>query len=689
MTNLNGSHLTKDVLPAPVSMRTHLRGRVDNLKIKQRDGLQSLFEAVSNALQSISVSERKDGEIFIELFRDLSQPVIKGLEVPEEDSQERSLQPIQDICIQDNGLGFNKENFDSFLTLDSRFKAALGGKGVGRLVWLKMFEQAEIDSVYLEKGIKYRRSFVFSLNSDTGFSDFNLSETRLPCRTIITLRGLLPEFRKHFRHRAATIKSQIVRHFLPAFLRGQFPKISVAEGDERYTITEADLPKMDNGLITIGDHQFELARLKVTTSHDRQHAIYLCGNNRVVRSEKIKSLPDCKLREDGEDFYYQVYVLSDYLDKNVNQERTALTIEEDGEASLFGELTLSDLRKNIIRDTETYLAHHIGSLEERKQERVNKILSETFPEYAYIKEHNSDSIARIPSDATLNEIEQEVISIHIKNQKTGRALFKEVLEEVKEHSVIDLISLSKKFEERISTISAVNQANLASYMLFRRGVIDILEQILRKVDDSFAKEAAIHNLIFPMGKDCEGPSIFIDNNLWLIDERLTYAKYIASDKELRTHKVLFGTNAKDEPDLACYFNIGFSSDPTDGILHNIVFVEFKRPGPLPPRDENPYEQLVRYIMKLREKEVHYTEDGVKFRVGESTRFYCYIVCDLDNKTAYSMRIKDRFKPLFDGEEGYFVYHEELKAWFEAIPYERLLRDAKRNHRAFFERAGIP
>lgn len=56
----------------------------------------------------------------------------------------------ENIEIEDNGAGFNTVNFDSFLTFDSAYKMKIGGKGIGRFSWLKVFEKAHITSVFLK-----------------------------------------------------------------------------------------------------------------------------------------------------------------------------------------------------------------------------------------------------------------------------------------------------------------------------------------------------------------------------------------------------------------------------------------------------------------------------------------------------------------------------------------------------------
>jgi hypothetical protein len=96
---------------------------------------------------------------------------------------------------------------------------------------------------------------------------------------------------------------------------------------------------------------------------------------------------------------------------------------------------------------------------------------------------------------------------------------------------------------------------------------------------------------------------------------------------------------------------------------------------------------MRYIRDIREG-FYRIEDGRKVKAANNTRFYCYIVCDLDNKTIKQMVEENMFRPLFDGQEGYFLYNPEVRAYLELVPFERILRDTKRNHRAFFAQAGL-
>ena len=76
--------------------------------------------------------------------------------------------PIKSFKITDNGIGLDDDNFDSFNTAFSRRKVASGGKGLGRITWLKAFEGAKIESIFRDTdGALWRRSYVFSESSTT------------------------------------------------------------------------------------------------------------------------------------------------------------------------------------------------------------------------------------------------------------------------------------------------------------------------------------------------------------------------------------------------------------------------------------------------------------------------------------------------------------------------------------------
>jgi len=128
-----------------------LAGRVRNLSLPaSSSSLVPLFEAVSNSLHAIEARfedrSGQEGTISIEVLRG------------SDDESE-----VTGFLIKDNGIGLTEHNMRSFLTSDSTYKLRRGGKGVGRLTWLKIFQNAQIISVFKMNEELQKRSFEFSL----------------------------------------------------------------------------------------------------------------------------------------------------------------------------------------------------------------------------------------------------------------------------------------------------------------------------------------------------------------------------------------------------------------------------------------------------------------------------------------------------------------------------------------------
>src|SRR4051794_4144508 len=133
-------------------LKSNLRGQVRQTPLPKWKPWLPLFEAVMNSVQAIKEAKKPPaaGRILIEIEREPSL-------VEKQDA------PIRALKITDNGVGMDDDNFDSFNTSYSVHKEDQGGKGLGRFVWLRAFERAEVDSTFIapESGEPHRRQFVF------------------------------------------------------------------------------------------------------------------------------------------------------------------------------------------------------------------------------------------------------------------------------------------------------------------------------------------------------------------------------------------------------------------------------------------------------------------------------------------------------------------------------------------------
>lgn len=139
-----------------VGFGINIKGRVKNFPLPKNQPLIPLYEAIVNSFHAIDERKKKDssfrnGHITIFLERE-GQLQLTGAD---------SLSCVENISVIDNGIGFNEDNFLSFMESDSTYKEAFGGKGVGRFSWLVVFEKARIESIYNTEEGYVKRSFDF------------------------------------------------------------------------------------------------------------------------------------------------------------------------------------------------------------------------------------------------------------------------------------------------------------------------------------------------------------------------------------------------------------------------------------------------------------------------------------------------------------------------------------------------
>ena len=90
-----------------------LRGRVNNIHLNKGDVLLPLFEAVVNSIQAIDARKKEigdfDGKITVTIHR-----TDKPTGQIELDNDNKSLPQIIGFSIEDNGIGFDENNYESF-----------------------------------------------------------------------------------------------------------------------------------------------------------------------------------------------------------------------------------------------------------------------------------------------------------------------------------------------------------------------------------------------------------------------------------------------------------------------------------------------------------------------------------------------------------------------------------------------
>jgi len=313
-----------------MSLETNLKGRLRNTILPKSHGLMPVFEAVVNSIHAIEETRNADsGKIVLNVNRAAQAGLDLNAKTP---------QPIVGFTISDNGCGFDETNFKSFETLDSDHKFDKGCRGVGRLMWLKVFDLIEVESHFLDiDGELKKRTFCFDDKMGIHGEKLQAATSQQP-GTIIKLVGFNETFRKLTPNRSHSIANQLLEHVLWYFVRqGSAPNILVEDAGEEFDLDNLLEEHMHAGAfletITIRDCIFDLTHIKFRASvNKKNHQLALCAANRLVKEESIQGkLAGLygKLSDASGEFTYTCYVSSDYLNEHVRSERTSFDIAEE------------------------------------------------------------------------------------------------------------------------------------------------------------------------------------------------------------------------------------------------------------------------------------------------------------------------------------------------------------------------
>ncbi len=681
-----------------MAMVTNLKGRLRNTSLPKTHGLSPLFEAVVNSIHSIEDQNGgiDDGTIAVEILRD-PQETLK-LESEDKKKGPDAVAKIAGFRIVDNGDGFTDANMTSFETLDSDLKIDKGCRGIGRLLWLKAFDRVDVLSRFKDSsGELWARSFVF--NSSEGVSNQKTyrPEVSTDVETTVSLMGFKPDYRDSSIKTTSAIATSLFEHCLWYFIRdGGAPKITVSDSDETVDLDvvydEHMISSSDHEQITLKDQQFELTHVKLRSHSSQAHTLAYCASNRLVKEETINGkVPGLfgKIESDDDQFVYACYIGSEYLDSAVRTERTGFDFG-DGSASLFAdiELTSDEIRQAILDRVKVFLDSYLEHNKKIGRERVEKFVAESAPRYRPI-------LSRIPEDElsvdpTISDRDLE-LKLHRQLNDIECGLMTEgheILNPKADESVEQYRSRVATYLEKVTDIK---KSDLAGYVSHRRVVIDLLTTAIAKDETgNYVREDLIHDLIMPMGKD-SSEVFFEDSNLWLIDERLAFHDYLASDKTLRSQPITGSTSTK-EPDIAIlnkFDNPILVSETSQLPLASIVVVEIKRPmrnDAATGEDKDPIEQALGYLERIREGRVQ-TPGGRPIPHSEDIPGFCYILCDLTPAVVKRCKVHDGIRTA-DGL-GYFLYNKTYKAYVQVISFDQLVNAATQRNRAFFDKLGLP
>ncbi len=632
-----------------------------------------LIEVVVNSIQSIESAEIEHGSIVISIKRALQSDL------------DSSAQPdIVGFEVWDNGQGFCEENILSFNTLYSDKKKKIGGKGFGRFVCLKYYQDVSVRSVFDDgNGLLQERTFQMGHGTEIIENNAIKESNESECFSILKLETPLKNFQDK---KIIVIARKLVENLLPYFLRDDCPRITLRDqdGEEELmlnnylTSKDPKIIEIENarGTFKIGEKNFVARVFKIFSSKSKISSIKLVAHRRVVTSGAVsKFIPEFAdefCNEDGENFIVNVYIFGDYLDENVSLERGEFKFQKKPDL-------LHAASQNEIEEKASVFA--AIPVSEDVQHRVEKKETQ-LRNYANLNPwHKSAFEGADLSKCPYNPSEQQM-DIFLHNAKYLRdvSVKGEVRKLLAEQ---DPKKASQAASAIVKKVSEQSRDELTHYIALRKSVLEIFAQSIERncKDGKYQTENYVHDIIFPIRHDTEDTK-YKDHNLWIIDERLNFTEFLSSDKALKGVK-------EGRPDIVSYGEkVAFRGDNQPS--NPVTIFEFKRPGldnfTTGGTKEDPVQQIVRYVQRIREGK-YKTPNGIEINVGDTTPFYGYVVCTLTKKAKDWFVENKNFTPMADGM-GFFFWHGSLNLYVEAISWDKVLADAKMRNEIFFQKLNI-
>lgn len=679
-----------------MALTTSLAGRVRNTSLPKSHALLPLLEAVVNGLQAIDSRFGDDigrGRLSVRIHRSPQVELDLGA-----GPGRAPLSPILGFSIEDNGVGFTPENMASFETLDSDYKAGVGCRGVGRLLWLKAFDKVSIRSAYADAdGTLCGRQFRFSVAREVeqdgepdGFDDSG---------TIVTLDGFNETYQKNAAKSVDVIAREVFEHCIWYFLRpGGAPDVRVSDDNESVVLNglmnEFVHAEMPTTKLDVNGEKFDMVNLclkpSARTSIPRLH---WCAANRVVMVENLTGkVPGLhgRLKEEGKpEFTYACYLSSSFLDDHVRSDRTAFDLSEHvPDDSLLDDVTLDDIRAGVFTQIEEILATPLDAAREEGKARVHDYVANHAPRYRPVLarlESLGVTVDPAVKDQDLElELHRNLHKLEVQVLAEGQRIFAESAEERPE-------DYEERLAQYLETVKDINQSDLAAYVFRRRTILDVLAKLVQCDDQgNYNREDAIHRLLIPMRKDSTefGPDA---SNLWIIDERLAFHDYLASDKPLKGMPIT-GSDSTKEPDVLATRVAGpdtpvLAAEGQTLPLPSIVVIELKRPMRNDASEgKDPIQQCLGYVGQVRAGGVK-TATGRQIPATTAPPAFCYVVADLTPRMVERCKMAG-LRPTHDAL-GYFGFNEGYKAYIEVMSFDRLIKAATERNRAFFDKLGLP
>lgn len=646
-----------------------------------------VVELVVNAIQA--VEEGKSSEGFVRV-------VVKRSPQTEVDI-DGALPAVDSIIVEDNGVGFNDANRNAFDTLYTDNKISVGGKGFGRFTCLKYFDSVTIDSTYRTNGAYARRRFEMGKETEIIVNESVSVAVRNETGTVVSLSSVRQAGRLN--KKLPTIAKGIVEKLLPYFIDENYvcPTVTLVEADGSDEIVLNNYLKEKNAVITEvpidghsfsidangQKHSFDVRIFKFFSPRNTKSKISLVAHNREVTETPTQNyVPEFSdefyekrsdgSADEGRNYVVRTYVFSKYLNDHVSLERGGFEFQKENDA-IFG-ISQSQIERGAAELTRLAIESEVASRQERKAAQVATYVDRDAPWHRALLP--KVDLTEFPYNPSNEQIEARLQEEKFREESKIRHDVKRILTDGSYDNFGQTVS------EVVERISETSKNDLIHYVALRKNVLDLFQRSLELMaSGEYEDEGVIHRIIHPMKEDSDGVGYW-DHNLWLLDERLTFTRYLASDLPLNKGR-------SERPDIIAFNErVAFRAD--NEASNPVIVFEFKRPQRddfvNPSSKEDPVEQIIRYVNKIHDGK-YQTPTGRNIHVAEHTPFYGYVICDLTEKVRRWLKREKNFKPMPDGL-GWFNWYENINLYVEVLSWEKVLKDADMRNKVFFHKLGI-
>lgn len=679
-------------------MEVNARDIIDSVDLNKSEVLLPIYESIVNSIISLCKTKQKDKRIEVFIERKKGENTQNNL-------YEKEIEPIENVTILDNGEGFTQQNFSSFKKPFSKVNKKFGCKGVGRFTILALFKSMEVVSIFQENAKWKRLSFTFDAENEID----NICESEWEGDHTLQTKVILkecnnPELIPYTNKNIEEIAKGVMEHCFIYYLSETLPEINITEKHEKenspsmsvknfFKLEARDKEKN----IKVKGNKFKLYILKTEQVTSRKYNyVTLCANSRKVGGKrdlsKYDSLYAYPIVENGESKYLDIYVVGNYLDLHVNYQRTGFKIPESNEDNcLFGDdeapLSIDDIMKAIANEVAQLYESYAQETKRKNVEEVKKFIVNTAPQYrSFI--YRNDILETMPPNLSDEKKDEYLHKVAYKENKKIEEKIDDFikLDEVNQENIDNIIS-------SIKSRTAYNTDSLAGYVFRRKAILQLFEKMLdKRADGKYELEKMIHNLVFPLGLTNRQLS-YQYHNLWLLDDRFSTYRFIASDKSITSFSQI---KSSKEPDLVLINNeknlignpISFGNKDA-GKVDSLVIFEFKRPG-----DTAHQKKTTDFRWEFSELVEKYFDDflfgknknnyrGNPVNITFDTPKFGYIIMDVMPQQLIDYNKSKGWRETPMGT--YYKINPDQHLHIEAITYQELLKHAGERNNPFFDK----